>query len=128
MTDELRKQIVSIVGLSDYRKGSRFPKHYIDYQGHEIKGNKVYFNFEVESESSYRYYDVSFYKQGNIIAHRCSCPQFRLYNSCKHIAACLYYHGKEIFEFSMEGMEKKNSLEVLNYFNDLVGDMFTRVI
>ena len=122
MTDELRKQIVSIVGLSDYRKGSRFPKHYIDYQGHEIKGNKVYFNFEVESESSYRYYDVSFYKQGNIIAHRCSCPQFRLYNSCKHIAACLYHHGKEIFEFSMEGMEKKNSLEVLNYFNDLVGD------
>lgn len=122
MTDELRKQIVSIVGLSDYRKGSRFPKHYIDYHGHEIKGNKVYFNFEVESESSYRYYDVSFYKQGNIIAHRCSCPQFRLYDSCKHIAACLYYYGKEIFEFSMEGMEKKNSLEVLNYFNDLVGD------
>lgn len=116
MTDELRKQIVNIVGMSDYKKGQRYPSYYIDYQGHEIKDGRVYFNFEVESESSYRYYDVSFYKQGNVIASRCTCPQFYNFNSCKHIAACLCHHGKKIFDFNLEKFAKQNSLEVLKNF------------
>ena len=113
MNNDLKKRIVNIVGLSDYKKGERYPKYYIDYNGHEIINGRVYFTFDVESESSYRNYNVSFYKEGDIIASRCTCPQFYNFNSCKHIAACLCNHGKEIFEFDLEKLARKNSLEVL---------------
>ena len=117
MTDiELRKQIVNLVGTSDYKKGQRYPKYYINNRGHEIKEGKVFFYFKVESESSYRYYDTSFYKQGDMIAYRCTCPQFYNFECCKHIAACLCNHGREIFTFDLDKLKRQNSLEVLKSF------------
>lgn len=120
MNDKLRKEIINLVGVSDFKKGQRYPKHYIDYEGYEVKEGKVFFYFDVESESSYRYYNVNFYKQGNVIGTRCTCPQFYNFGSCKHIATCLCNYGKEIFEFDLDKLARKNSLDIMNSFN--IGD------
>lgn len=117
MRDEFRHTLVRMLGLSDFKKGERYPKRYIDYKGHIINNGNPQFNFKVESESSYRFYDVKIVKKGEgTYSANCTCPQFFAYNKCKHIAACFYNHGKEIFDFNLEKLLRKNSLDLIKSF------------
>ena len=116
---ELREEILKIVNAGDYNKGKQYPSYYIDYDGYSIRNGSTHFNFDVESETSYRQYDVQLIKnQDKTIRANCDCPQFRSFHSCKHIAACLYYYGDQIIEFDQEKISRKKSLEVLKSFKE----------
>ena len=123
MTLELEKQIKSIVSDSDYRKGASYPKYYIESNGYHVEDGKIYFSFRVESETSYQKYDVGFVKNGNKFGMGCSCPQFYRFDSCKHVAACLYNYGHQMFEFDLEKENRKKSKEILNSLTDVTSSI-----
>ena len=117
MNNDLKRTLIRMLGLSEYKKGENYPKRYVRYEGHTLNNGDPQFNFKVESESSYRYYDVLIVKRPNdVIGTRCTCPQFYAYEKCKHIAACLYNHGQFIFDFNIDKIIKKNSLDLIKSF------------
>lgn len=124
ITKELKNEILKVVNSSDYNKGKIFPSYYIDYRGFFIKNENTYFNFEVESQSSYREYDVDIIKQKDgTIKGTCACPQYRNFASCKHIAACLFRYAEQIIDFNLDKIARKKSLEILNSFKEETSEL-----
>ena len=71
------------------------------------------FYFNVLSQSNNYYYDVKIGVYDNKVDYiDCDCPRYYEYNSCKHIAACLYHYNEEIF--NKVSNPKKASLNVLD--------------
>ena len=117
MDTELKNKILNIVSASDLNKGKNYSRYYLDYLGYSFKDGNIHFNFEVESERTYNNYDVTIIKDKNKhFSAKCTCPQYRNFRSCKHIGACLYNYGKDIFEFDLEKIVRKQSLDILNSF------------
>ena len=56
MNNDLKRTLIRMLGLSEYKKGENYPKRYVRYEGHTLNNGDPQFNFKVESESSYRYY------------------------------------------------------------------------
>ncbi len=55
--------------------------------------------FQVDSQSSFYYYDVNIITRKNrVISCYCECPQFNKTNTCKHVAACLIKYYNEIIK------------------------------
>ena len=116
MDTELKK-IKELVGQSDYIKGRSYPAYYIDYNGVRQNNGVNIFSFDVESERTYDMYKVEINLEHNdIVGKHCSCPQFRLYGSCKHIAACLIHYKDEIFNFDPKERILKISRQILDNF------------
>ena len=90
-----------------YSKGSIKPTRIIKYDDNE----KIY-HFKVISQRYNYYYDVEIDIKDNEVEYaNCDCMQFYEYDSCKHIAACLYHYHNILFE---EINPKKASLNVFN--------------
>ncbi len=91
MVKEKEKKIKDIVGTSDYQKGRSYYSGYINYVGKNFNLlNGVQYNFNVESETSYRIYNCCIETTNNEITKiKCTCPQYNNYHHCKHIAAVL---------------------------------------
>lgn len=120
MNEELKK-IKEIVGDSDFLKGKSYPKYYIDYNGVEQKNNKAIFHFEVESERTYSVYKVNIESEkNNVIGNSCTCPQHKVFGSCKHVAACLINYRDEIFNFDPKERMLKLSKQILEEFKPTV--------
>ena len=113
---EVRDTLLDIVTVSDYNKGLKFPKGNIVYNGYELLENgEVRFNFDVESENRFwMQYMVDVKIHGKQIYTFCSCPQFRNFGSCKHLAGCLYHYYDSVFKFSLEDAIKSRSLSIIN--------------
>ena len=82
---------IDLFGNDSYKKGlkidSTFIKHYDSFQRSK---NEFIHIFQVKSERSYYYYDISFLVRNNeIFTYSCDCMQFYKTHSCKHLAACL---------------------------------------
>lgn len=115
------KEILNYVNYSDYLKGRNYYSHYITLIRKEKIDNELFFDFRVESERTYDYYDCSMIvdKKGQIEEFDCSCPQFSTYHSCKHIAACLYNYQDEIFIHELDDKElAKVTQNVFKYFTE----------
>ena len=113
MMEEIKKEILQIVSVSDYKKGMNYEESYIEYiNTTNFLGSKR-LQFLVESESSYRKYMVQIETKNNQISTvSCTCPKFLESDSCKHVAACLITYSDKIF-VSTSNVPRK-SLIVLN--------------
>lgn len=116
MKNEIEK-IRNIVTNTDFIKGKTYPHYYIDYVGVEQSGNDNIFHFNVESERTYNIYKVRIKGiKNNISDVRCTCPQFMISNSCKHIAACLINYQDEIFNFDPKERLLNLSKDIIDKF------------
>lgn len=109
MIEDVKKKILEVVSKSDYEQGLEYDENYIEYVNYTNLFQVKRFQFLVESEHSYRKYMVQIEISGSEISNTyCTCPQFRLTNSCKHIAACLIIYSDRILKSSKESTEKKS--------------------
>lgn len=109
MIKELQKEevILSVVNRSDYIKGKKYYKPYIEFYNKENFKTLVSNIFHVESERTSRIYicHIILNKETKRIEKTlCDCQNFQNTKSCKHIAACLYHAFDEI-------MPKEKSIE-----------------
>ncbi len=115
------KEILYYVNYPDYVKGRNYYKNYITLKSKEREETSTTFYFDVESERTYEHYDcnISVNKKGEIIDHECTCMQFASYESCKHLAACLYNYQDEIFIHEIDDKELENiTKKVFKFFTD----------
>lgn len=97
-------EIRSHVSYEDYYKGNNYYSDYIEYLGNKKENDLYVHDFKVESERTSKKYDckVKMTKKGKINSISCSCPQFKNYNSCKHIAACLINYSDTLFKIILD--------------------------
>lgn len=102
------EKIKKIVGNLDYRKGLSCINNVEYYNKFKHEDLKIY-EYYVSSETRrYTKYFVNIItKEGNVLDSSCSCPQYDLTGSCKHLGAALIKHQNEIFK-----TEKEQSLEL----------------
>lgn len=111
------KEILNVVGRSDYSKGNYYPSHYITFIDSYKELDTNIFSFEVESERTYDMYDVEIReKNSHIVDTSCTCPQYRAVGSCKHIAAVLINYQDEIFVVDPETKKLRISKSILEEF------------
>ena len=113
------KEILYYVNYPDYVKGRNYYKNYITLKSKEREETSTTFYFDVESERTYEHYDcnISVNKKGEIIDHECTCMQFASYESCKHLAACLYNYQDEIFIHEIDDKELENITQYKKQIN-----------
>ena len=92
------------VSYEDFYKGRNYFSPYIEYLGSKEVDRNILHKFKVESERTTKKYDCSalMNRKGHIVSLKCSCPQFKNYDSCKHIAACLLEYADDIFQIILE--------------------------
>lgn len=116
MNEEMRK-IKELVDENDFYKGRSYPYYYLEYKGIIQKDKKFIFNFEVESERTYDIYKVKIeVEKNNVVGKSCTCPQFKSFGSCKHIAACLIRFREEIFNSDPKDKILSLSKKILDEF------------
>ena len=104
----------------DYLKGRRFPSYYIRAQKKQILDNKVIHIYKVESERTYNQYDVVVASSNHeLTGHSCTCPRYKEAHSCKHVAAVLINHYKDIIRFTPEELLKDLSNNIINSFEEV---------
>lgn len=119
MINSITEEILKHVKKSDYQKGSQYDEDYIQYIGvTKVDKNKRH-QFLVESESSYRKYMVQVEMcQNKIESTYCTCPQFEIADSCKHVAACCILYSDKLFSFLNEQDIEYKSQYILKKIND----------
>ena len=97
--DDVVKLVKNNLGNDEYKKGSEYDEDYIRYpRKYRLDINEYQYVFNVESERTWRYYDVIITTKNNTLnSMYCSCPQHFQYHKCKHIAACLLHYQDFIF-------------------------------
>ena len=111
-----KEKILEAVSLYDYKKGLNYDEE-IELKNKIVLGNLNQYEFSVESENSYyKYYDVIITTQDNKVdSTYCSCPQFKAFGSCKHVAYALITYEEEIFN----NQEINNPLAISKRILDL---------
>ena len=111
------KEILNVISKSDYNKGLSYPKYYLEYTEHYKELLTNIHLFEVESERNYDSYEVEIREKKQKIIHtHCTCPQYRISGSCKHIAACLIEYKDYIFSVDHETRKVQISKSILEEF------------
>lgn len=95
-----QKEALNIITTYDYYKGYYYYYSYVEYIKSNVENGIVENIFKVESERSRKKYDVSYKMDfnGHILSGECSCPQYDLTNSCKHIGAAICHSYEELTE------------------------------
>lgn len=126
MMEEIKKEILKVVSISDYKKGMDYEESYIEYiNTMSFLGSKR-IQFLVESETSYRKYMVQIeIKNKQITSTSCTCPKFLESDSCKHVAACLLVYSDKIFTFSNASLSQK-SLQMLKNLKNEFSQLHSR--
>lgn len=112
----IEEKILKIVGKYDYKKGINYSQSITERKKIEQKNFTVYEYF-VPSESNLRkmYLVNVIIKDGNFYEASCSCPQYSVTGSCKHVAATLIRYGEQMLK-SKEEVIIDNSKMVLDMF------------
>ena len=106
MNNELEKIIKQLVMERDFEEGLEYNEDKISMgEPYDDQNGK---NFIFHLDDFLEEYLVHIAKRGNRFRIYCDCRKFRIYNSCKHIAACLICYSNEIFGV---GFNNKNSIE-----------------
>lgn len=112
-----RSKIINCVGKDYYNNALYYPKEYITLKNTSQKDDTLIFKFEVESDSTYDYYDVSIETENaNIKSTSCKCNHFKYGGSCKHIAACLFHFQDDIFVKNLYEKNLKTTKMILEEF------------
>lgn len=102
MINEDVEKIIKHMHPVDINRGYRYWSEYIEYEGKEAFGNRVFQIYNVESETSYDKYKVRIeLKEGKLINGTCTCMRYEEANSCKHLAAVLLQKYDEIERLSL---------------------------
>lgn len=100
----------------DISRGQRYWPEYIEYDGRETYGDKIYQIYNVESESSYDKYKVRIeLTDGKITNGTCTCIRYEEAHSCKHLAAVLIRKSDEIVRKSLTNEQVTENILTLFY-------------
>ena len=112
MIDELEKY----VKISDLRKGMDYDNRKVKYVGTAGLLNGKNHRFIVSSEHTTRSYVVriDIDEEDEIINTSCTCPQFLLTDSCKHVAAVLVKFQNDLFLIDKKEQSQRKVIEFLN--------------
>ena len=104
----------------DYLKGRRFPSYYIRLHKRQIKNNEIVLLYKVESERTYKNYDVVVATSNHeLVSHGCTCPRYKEAHSCKHVAAVLINHYNDIIKFTPKDLLKNLSMNIIDSFEEI---------
>ena len=121
MTEELLKYVKQ----SDLNKGLEYDSSKVRYVGSNDDFNTTTHNFIVSSEHTLKSYIVSIDEDDTdkeIVGISCTCPQFVLTDSCKHVAAVLTKYQGEYFLTDERLQNEKMSLELLRQIKSITDD------
>lgn len=115
MIDDIKKEILKHITLADYFKGENFNESMIEYIGMAPVEESKRFQFLVRSSSSYqKYMNQIVIVNNHIDSLYCSCPQFALTKSCKHLAACLILYSDQLFSYENPKNIETQSIQLLS--------------
>lgn len=120
------EELLDYVKKSDLEKGLEYSEKKVNYVGTSIDGEEVVHNFVVASEHTSKSYIVTVVEneEEEILDIDCTCPQFLLTDSCKHVAAVLVkYQGEMFFTNRKEKgnlQNQKMSLDLLEQIRNVV--------
>ena len=104
----------------DYLKGRRIPEYYIKLHKRRIKNNEIVLLYKVESERTYKDYDVVVVTSNHeLVSHSCTCPRYKEAHSCKHVAAVLINHYNDIIKFTPKDLLKNLSMNIIDSFEEI---------
>ena len=114
-----RTKILQYISQEDYFKGKNYYYDYVDYLGKTNANSELNdYIFSVESERTSERYKcvITMTELAQIDKISCTCRQFILTDSCKHIAAC--FHNYEDVIFSIDEVNKNKMLtdQIFNEF------------
>lgn len=115
MIRDVEKKIRKVVKPGDYEKGLLYDEDYVVLQSIDEKKDASIYHFMIRSEQTYRFYRAEIMIQENEITRTfCTCPQFILNHSCKHVAASLILFSNELFE---DGKENRFLIQSKNFLS-----------
>ena len=104
----------------DYLKGRRIPEYYIKLHKRRIKNNEIVLLYKVESERTYKDYDVVVVTSNHeLVSHGCTCPRYKEAHSCKHVAAVLINYYNDIIKFTPKDLLKNLSMNIIDSFEEI---------
>ncbi len=110
-------EIRNLVGGNAFIRGKNYLLDYIRYIESTEIGSITYHEFEVESESSYDYYDVTISERDKKYTYgACSCRAYESTGTCKHIAAVLLNFNELTSDTTPEEKSLRISKEILKEF------------
>lgn len=108
--------LTQVIGNDSVMKGRGFPPYLLNLLDSYEEPKGFVHIFDVESASSDNSYDVEIKNNGEeFYDAKCTCPQFKRTNTCKHIAACLMYYRFEMMSYKKIDILKA-SKEILDMF------------
>ena len=116
------EELLDYVKKSDLEKGLEYSEKKVNYVGTSIDGEEVVHNFVVASEHTSKSYIVTVVEneEEEILDIDCTCPQFLLTDSCKHVAAVLVkYQGEMFFTNRKEKGDLQNQKMSLNLLEQI---------
>lgn len=113
---EFYKYLNEEVGSDSLIKGRAYSPYYINHSDTYEEPNQYVHEFYVESMNSDAIYDVEIKNNGEqIYSGTCTCPRYKTYQTCKHVAACLLYYRQ--FLYSAKIIDPyKESKDILDLF------------
>ena len=104
----------------DYLKKKTFTSYYIILNKKKIKNNEIVLLYKVESERTYKNYDVVVATSNHeLVSHGCTCPRYKEAHSCKHVAAVLINHYNDIIKFTPKDLLKNLSMNIIDSFEEI---------
>lgn len=99
LSEPIKNKIIKVTSYQDYIKGLNYQKDYIKLQSKsEFSYNDVSYLFQIKSTTRrYYYFTKVNIENDEIDSVLCTCPQYELTGSCKHIAAVLVNYQNIIF-------------------------------
>lgn len=121
LNESIKNKIIKLTSYQDYIKGLNLPKSNIRLQSKsEFSMGDVSYLFQIKSTSRHYYYFTKINIEDNEVdSALCTCPQYELTDSCKHIASALINYQNEIFTEKSEEELLEISKDVFkNYINE----------
>lgn len=121
LIDETKKaKIINSTSYSDYNKGLNFPSKNIKLQSKNefpyYINNSYLFRVNSTRRINYYYFVKVIMENDNMEKSFCTCPQYELTGSCKHLAAVLINYNDLFFKEKTESELYKISKSLFNNY------------
>ena len=110
------EEFIKHVNIIDLNKGINYDNRKVRYIGTNLTSNGSRDKFAVFSEHTSKSYVVTIEEDesGDVLNCSCTCPQYNLTDSCKHIAAVLIKFEGEYFWTTKETTLQSKTTNLLN--------------
>lgn len=116
VSENQKNKIMEVTTEKDYAKGLTYPEKNIQYVNHRTLREREEFLFRVRSSHQNRYYFVEIDTEEEIVYTNCTCPQYDITASCKHIAACLIQHAPKLLKEKSAEQREATSLQFMQEY------------